>query len=195
MIITRAPYRVSFFGGGTDYPGWYRQEGGAVLSTTIDKYCYITVRDLPKFFEYNFKLRYFQTEEVKEIDEIVHPSIRETAKYLNVNKPFELVHFAEMPAQSGLGSSSTFTVGLLNALHAFKGTMVSPNDLMAEAIHIEQKMKQIIIHGTRQLMCQLVKFQIGQLLSKSFKVIARVGILMSIGKILTVMVFISKMSI
>ena len=140
MIISKTPFRVSFFGGGTDYPAWYRKEGGAVLSTTIGKYCYITIRTLPKFFEYNYRLRYFNTEEVQKINEIKHPSIRETAKFLDISRPFELVHFAEMPAQSGLGSSSTFTVGLLNAFHAFKGEMVPKTQLMYEAIDIEQNL-------------------------------------------------------
>ena len=140
MIISKTPFRVSFFGGGTDYPAWYQNEGGAVLSTTINKYCYITIRPLPKFFDYNYRLRYFDTEEVQEVSEIKHPSIRETAKFLDISRPFELVHFAEMPAQSGLGSSSTFTVGLLNALHAFKGEMVPKTQLMYEAIDIEQNM-------------------------------------------------------
>lgn len=138
MIISKTPFRVSFFGGGTDYPDWYLKEGGITLSTTIDRYCYVTIRNLPKFFDYNYRLRYFRTEEVNDISEIEHPSIRECAKFLNVSQPFELVHFADMPAQSGLGSSSTFTVGLLHALHALKGKMVSKDQLMKEAIHVEQ---------------------------------------------------------
>ena len=140
MIISKTPFRISFFGGGTDYPAWYNKEGGIVLSTTINKYCYITIRELPKFFDYNYRLRYFITEEVNSIEEIQHPSIRESAKFLGIEKQFELVHFAEMPAQSGLGSSSTFTVGLLHALHAFNNNMVGRNQLMTEAIHVEQNL-------------------------------------------------------
>ena len=140
MIISKTPFRISFFGGGTDYPAWYDKEGGLVLSTTINKYCYITIRELPNFFDYNYRLRYFKTEEVNSIDEIQHPSIRESTKFLGVEKKFELVHFAEMPAQSGLGSSSTFTVGLLHALHAINNNMVGRNRLMSEAIHVEQNL-------------------------------------------------------
>ena len=138
MIISKTPFRISFFGGGTDYPGWYNDNGGMVLSTTINKYCYITIRELPQFFDYNYRLRYFKTEEVNSINEIQHPSIRESVKFLGIKTQFELVHFAEMPAQSGLGSSSTFTVGLLNALHALNNNMVGRSQLMSEAIHIEQ---------------------------------------------------------
>ena len=147
MIISKTPFRVSFFGGGTDYPDWYLQEGGLVLSSTINKYCYITVRELPNFFDYNYRLRYFKTEEVNTINEIQHPSIRETAKFLEIKKQFELVHFAEMPAQSGLGSSSTFTVGLLHALHALNNNMVGRNQLMHEAIHVEQNLIKENVSG------------------------------------------------
>ena len=140
MIISKTPFRISFFGGGTDYPGWYLEHGGRVISTTINKYCYITIRSIPAFFEYNYRLRYFATEEVLSIDEIKHPAIRETFKFLEIKQNLELVHFAEMPAQSGLGSSSTFTVGLLKALHAFKGEQIWGNRLLKEALHVEQRL-------------------------------------------------------
>ena len=139
MIITRTPFRVSFFGGGTDYPVWYRENGGRVISTTIDKYCYVTLRELPPFFKYEHLLRYFEREEVNTIDEIKHPSIRECLKYLDMNKSIELVHHADLPAQSGLGSSSTFTVGLLMAGYALNNQMRTKSQLAHDAIEIEQR--------------------------------------------------------
>ena len=139
MIISRTPFRVSFFGGGTDYPVWYRENGGRVISTTIDKYCYVTLRELPPFFKYKHLLRYFRREEVSTIDEIKHPSIRECLKYLDMNKSIELVHHADLPAQSGLGSSSTFTVGLLMAGYALKNQMRTKKQLAHDAIEIEQR--------------------------------------------------------
>ena len=139
MIISRTPFRVSFFGGGTDYPVWYRENGGRVISTTIDKYCYVTLRELPPFFKYKHLLRYFEREEANTIDEIKHPSIRECLKYLDINKSIELVHHADLPAQSGLGSSSTFTVGLLMAGYALNNQMRTKNQLAHDAIEVEQR--------------------------------------------------------
>jgi len=139
MIISRTPFRISFFGGGTDYPVWYRENGGRVISTTIDKYCYVTLRELPPFFKYKYLLRYFEREEVNTIDEIKHPSIRECLKYLDMSKSIELVHHADLPAQSGLGSSSTFTVGLLMAGYALNNQMRTKSQLAHDAIEIEQR--------------------------------------------------------
>ncbi len=121
MIITRTPFRVSMFGGGTDYPGWYREHGGAVLSTTIDKYCYITARHLLPFFEHRFRVVYSQIESANTIEEIEHPSVRATLNFMNLNRGIEIHHDGDLPARSGMGSSSSFTVGLLNALHALNG--------------------------------------------------------------------------
>ncbi len=138
MIITRTPFRISFFGGGTDYPVWYEQNGGAVLSTTINKYCYIITRYLPQFFDYKYRIRYILREETKDISEIKHPSVRESLKYLNINRGIEMVHTADLPARSGLGSSSAFTVGFLNSLYALTGKMVTKRQLALDAIHVEQ---------------------------------------------------------
>jgi D-glycero-alpha-D-manno-heptose-7-phosphate kinase len=140
MIITRTPFRISFFGGGTDYPVWYRENGGAVLSTTINKYCYINCRYLPPFFSYKYRIRYTAREETQSIDEIKHPSVRECVKYLSVAKGIEMIHASDIPAQSGVGSSSSFTVGFLNALYALKGQMVTKRQLAREAINIEQNL-------------------------------------------------------
>jgi len=139
MIISRTPYRVSFFGGGTDYPEWYRENGGTVLATSIDKYCYISCRYLPPFFEHKYRIVYSQIELVNEVDEIRHPSVREVLKYLEINQGVEIHHNGDLPSRSGLGSSSSFTVGLLNALYALKGIMPSKTQLAQDAIYVEQK--------------------------------------------------------
>ncbi len=140
MIISRTPFRVSFFGGGTDYPAWFNAEKGSVLATTIDKYCYLTCRWLPPFFPHRHRLVYSKIEDVRTIEEIQHPSVRETLKFLDIHDGVEIHHDGDLPARTGLGSSSAFTVGLLNALHALKGEMRSKLTLAQEAIHIEQKL-------------------------------------------------------
>jgi D-glycero-alpha-D-manno-heptose-7-phosphate kinase len=138
MIITRTPFRISFFGGGTDYPAWYRKHGGSVLATTIDKYCYISCRKLPPFFEYMHRIVYSKIENVHSIDEIIHPSVRLSFKWAKVSDGLEMHHDGDLPARSGLGSSSAFTVGLINALYAMNGKMVTQETLAKNAQHIEQ---------------------------------------------------------
>jgi D-glycero-alpha-D-manno-heptose-7-phosphate kinase len=139
MIISRTPYRISFFGGGTDYPAWYRKNGGAVLATAIDKYCYLTCRYLPPFFEHRFRLVYSKIENCHSIDEIAHPSAREILRYMNIDRGVEVHHDGDLPARSGMGSSSAFTVGLLHALHALKGYMPNKRQLSRESIYVEQE--------------------------------------------------------
>jgi D-glycero-alpha-D-manno-heptose-7-phosphate kinase len=138
MIITRTPFRISFFGGGTDYPVWYKENGGTVISTTINKYCYISCRYLPPFFDHKYRIRYTSREETQNVSEIKHPSVRECIKFLNLEKGIEMVHTSDIPAQSGVGSSSAFTVGFINALYALKGKMVTKRQLASDAILIEQ---------------------------------------------------------
>jgi D-glycero-alpha-D-manno-heptose-7-phosphate kinase len=138
MIITRTPFRISFFGGGTDYPGWYREHGGAVLATTIDKYCYITCRRLPPFFEHKHRIVYSHIENVRHNDEIQHPAVRAVLNWTNVNEGLEIHHDGDLPARSGLGSSSSFTVGLLHALQGLRGKMANKDGLARDAIHVEQ---------------------------------------------------------
>lgn len=140
MIITRTPFRISFFGGGTDYPVYYNEHGGSVLSTTINKYCYITCRYLPPFFEHNYLIRYSKKEISQTVDEIQHPSVRECLKFVGIEKGIEMVHTADVPAMSGIGSSSSFTVGFLNALYALQGKMVTKRQLAFDAIQVEQKL-------------------------------------------------------
>ncbi|RMF06622.1 MAG: kinase [Candidatus Neomarinimicrobiota bacterium] len=140
MIISRTPYRISFLGGGTDYPDWYLQHGGAVLSTTIDKFCYIMCRKLPPFFEHKYAIRYSRIENCITLDDIQHPTARESLKFLHIHEGVEINHDGDLPARSGMGSSSSFTVGLLNALYALKGIMPNKMQLAREAIRIEQSM-------------------------------------------------------
>ena len=139
MIISRTPFRISFFGGGTDYPVWYKENGGAVLGTTINKYCYITCRYLPPFFEHKSRIIYSRMEQVQDIDEIQHPSARETLRFMRIDRGVEIHHDGDLPARVGLGSSSSFTVGLLHALYALKGIMPTKRQLALDAIHVEQE--------------------------------------------------------
>jgi len=140
MIITRTPFRISFLGGGTDYPDWYKENGGAVLSTTINKYCYLSCRDLPPFFKHKYRVVYSYQELVKKIEDIKHPSVRNTLSFLNMDRGVEIHHQADLPAKSGLGSSSSFTVGLVNALSGLKGEIKNKRQLALDAIHIEQNL-------------------------------------------------------
>ena len=129
MIISRTPFRISFFGGGTDYPAWYRQHGGAVLAATINKYCYLTCRYLPPFFEHRIRVVYSKIENCQRPEEIVHPSARETLRFLKMDRGVEIHHDGDLPGRSGMGSSSAFTVGLLHALYALQGRAVGKRQL------------------------------------------------------------------
>lgn len=140
MIISRTPFRISFFGGGTDYPAWFKDHPGAVMATTIDKYCYISCRYLPPFFEHRSRIIYSKMEHVKQIDEIDHPAVREVLRFLSIHDGVEIHHDGDLPARTGLGSSSSFTVGLLNSLYALKGIMPTKERLAKEAIYVEQEM-------------------------------------------------------
>jgi D-glycero-alpha-D-manno-heptose-7-phosphate kinase len=138
MITTSTPLRVSFFGGGTDYPVWYREHGGSVLSTTIDKSCFITCRWLPPFFEYHSRISYTKVENVAGNSDIQHPSVRGCLEYLGIHEGVEVHHIADLPARTGLGTSSAFTVGLLLGLYALRNQMRDKRTLATEAIHVEQ---------------------------------------------------------
>lgn len=140
MVISRSPYRISFFGGGTDYPAWYREHGGAVLATSIDKYCFITCRYLPPFFEHRLRLVYSKIEDVQCAADVQHPVVRTVLGMLGVERGLEIHHDGDLPARSGMGSSSAFTVGFLHAMYALQGRMTSPRQLAAEAIHVEQNL-------------------------------------------------------
>ena len=143
MIITRTPFRISFFGGGTDYPAWFKEHGGAVLGTTINKYCYLSVRRLPPFFEHRHRVVYSKIELPNSIQEIQHPSVKAVlSEHWKDQDGLEVHHHADLPARSGLGSSSSFTVGLLSAIGTLKGQIKSQRQLALEAIRIEQDVIQ-----------------------------------------------------
>ncbi|HZQ01791.1 MAG TPA: GHMP kinase [Reyranella sp.] len=139
MIITRTPLRISFFGGGTDYPAWFSENGGAVLATTIDKYLYLHCRYLPPFFDFKSRIVWSQIERVQAVSEIAHPAIRGVLEWLEIGEGVEIHHHGDLPARTGLGSSSAFTVGLLHALYALRGQLVSKRVLAEQAIHVEQQ--------------------------------------------------------
>lgn len=152
MIITRTPFRLSFFGGGTDYPAWYRVHGGSVLATTIDKYCYISCRALPPFFEHSIRVVYSRIEDRQRVEDIQHPAAREVLRFLDVRRGVEIHHDGDLPARSGMGSSSAFTVGLLAALHALEGRMVSCERLAEESIRVEQEVLRETV-GSQDQVC------------------------------------------
>ena len=137
MIITRTPFRMSFFGGGTDMKDFFMEHGGAVISTTFDKYCYVIVRHLPRFFDYSTELSYSRIERVKNIDDIEHPAIRNAMKMLDMHE-LRLTYEADLPARSGLGTSSSFAVGMLNAFYALKGKYADKKKLADDAIYLER---------------------------------------------------------
>ena len=137
MIITKTPFRMSFFGGGTDMEDFFKENGGAVISTTFDKYCYVNVRHLPRFFDYTSEFSYSKIERVQEIDEIQHPAIRNAMKMLDMHE-IRLTYEADLPARSGLGTSSSFAVGMLNAFYALKGKYADKRKLADEAIYLER---------------------------------------------------------
>lgn len=140
MIISRTPFRVSFFGGGTDYPAWFQDHGAKVLTSTINRYCYITARYLPPFFDQRSRIVWSKIELVNAVQEIKHPAVRAALQFLDIHKGVEIHHVGDLPARSGLGSSSAFAVGLLHALYALKGELANKRRLADDAIYIEQQM-------------------------------------------------------
>lgn len=152
MVISRTPFRISFFGGGTDYPIWYRDHGGMVLGTTIDKYCYLTCRYLPPFFKHRIRLVYSRIENCQNVNDIAHPAVREVLRFLGVDRGVEIHHDGDLPARSGMGSSSSFTVGLLHALYALHGKMPSKRQLALESIRIEQELIQETVGSQDQVL-------------------------------------------
>jgi D-glycero-alpha-D-manno-heptose-7-phosphate kinase len=137
MIATQSPFRLSFFGGGTDYKPFFDEHGGSVLSTTFDKYAYVTLRRCPPFFEYHTQVRYSKTESVRRTEDIEHPLVRNCMLYMRLHN-LSIAYDADLPARTGLGSSSSFAVGLLQAMHAMQGKYVSKHKLAKEAIHVER---------------------------------------------------------
>ena len=155
MIITRTPYRVSLFGGGTDHPTWYRDNGGAVLSFAIDKFCYINIRELPPFFSHRYRVAYSKVEMTKQLDEIMHPAVREGFRKYAPNVSLELHHHGDLPAQSGVGSSSAFAVGLIHSLLALRGETVTLENLADQAIELEQRDLLETVGSQDQIACAI----------------------------------------
>jgi len=155
MIITRTPYRVSLFGGGTDHPTWYRDNGGAVLSFAIDKFCYINIRELPPFFSHRYRVAYSKVEMTKQLDEIMHPAVREGFRKYTPNISLELHHHGDLPAQSGVGSSSAFAVGLIHALLALRGETATLENLADQAIELEQRDLLETVGSQDQIACAI----------------------------------------
>ncbi len=151
MVITSTPLRISFFGGGTDYPVWYRERGGAVLASTINKSCYITCRRMPPFFDFHSRVSYSRVENVDRNDAIEHPSVRGCLQLLDITDGVEIHHVADLPARTGLGTSSAFTVGLLLGLYALQDRMRDKHALAADAIHVEQELLQEAVGSQDQV--------------------------------------------
>lgn len=155
MIITKTPFRMSFFGGGTDMEEYFKENEGAVLSTTFDKYCYINVRHLPRFFDYSTELSYSKTERVTDVNDIQHPAIREAMKMLDMHE-IRLTYEADLPARSGLGTSSSFAVGMLNAFYALKGKYADKKDCQMRQFIWNEYYVRKLVDGKIRLLHHLV---------------------------------------
>jgi D-glycero-alpha-D-manno-heptose-7-phosphate kinase len=155
MIITRTPYRISLFGGGTDMPAWYNANGGEVLSFSIDKYCYLSCRVLPPFFDFNYRLVYSRVETCVDIDEIIHPAIREGIRHFSNLRRLEIQHHGDLPARSGVGSSSAFAVGIINSLGILEGNSKPKLELASDAIRLEQDIINEVVGSQDQIACSI----------------------------------------
>jgi D-glycero-alpha-D-manno-heptose-7-phosphate kinase len=155
MIITRTPYRVSLFGGGSDFPQWYKEHGGRVLAFSINKYSYLTARYLPPFFSHNYRVSYSRNEETKTIDQIEHPAFREAIRLYGQNKTLEIHHHGDLPARSGIGSSSAFAVGVINALNVLQGKHLNPIEIANHAINLEQEILKENVGSQDQITCSI----------------------------------------
>ena len=171
MIICRTPFRISYFGGGTDFPDWYSSEKGMVISTSINKYCFLSLRTLPPLFKYKHKLRYYKNEFINDINKIKHPSIKQALKIYNKeNIGLELIHNADLPAQTGLGASSSFSVSLINAFYKFNGKNITKELLAQEASHFEQKILKEYVGTQDQYACTYGGFNSIEFSSSKIKV-------------------------
>ena len=153
MIITKTPYRISLFGGGTDHPAWYKENGGEVISFAIDKYCYLTTRILPPFFDHNFRIAYSKVEMTRTIEEIQHPAVREALKKYCPDLSLEIHHDGDLPARSGVGSSSAFAVGIIHSLSLLQQRLLSDIELANEAINFEQVELKENVGSQDQIAC------------------------------------------
>ncbi len=170
MIISRTPVRISYFGGGTDYREYYDTNGGAVLGTTIDKYIYVSINRLSKFFDYRIRVGYSKAELVNSVDDIVHPSVRACLKHKEIDGNLDIHIFADLPAKSGLGSSSAFTVGFLHALHALEGKIISKEELAKEALFVEQELLRESVGSQDQIHAAYGGLNVIEFSNASFKI-------------------------
>ena len=177
MLISRAPVRISFFGGGTDYPEYFLHHGGAVLATAIDKFSYVTASPFPShLFDYLIRVSYRKVELVKTVEDIEHKVYRECLKFCGLDKDIELHNVADLPAFTGLGSSSAFTVSLLQALHSFKGEFIKPLDLAYEAIYVERHLVNDRVGCQDQLMSAMGGFNLVEFRTEEDIAVHRVAI-------------------
>ena len=151
MIITKTPYRISFFGGGSDYPSWYKKNGGAVLSTAIDKFLYISCRFSPKYFKKKYRIVWRKIENVQRVNQINHKAVRELLKYLKIKPGLEIHYYGDLPARSGMGSSSCFTVGLMQSLYGIKKINLNKLDLAKKSIYFEQNVMKEVVGSQDQI--------------------------------------------
>ncbi len=163
MLITRTPYRLSFFGGGTDYDAWFESNGGTVLAAAIARYCYISLRRLPPFFDHKSRIVYSAIESVRDHSEIQHPAVRGCLSFMKFNDGLEIHHDGDLPARSGIGSSSSFTVGLLHGLHALRSQLIDKRELAEQAIHVEQNVLHEAVGVQDQIMAAYGGIQIIEL--------------------------------
>jgi len=171
MIITKTPYRISFFGGGTDYPWWHNSYGeGNVISTTINKYSYINIKHLPKIFNYKYRIRYYLREEISDIQKIKHPVIRNLLLKFKINDRLDIVHSGDLPARTGIGSSSAFTVGFINSINVLKNRILDKKSLAKEAINFEQNVLKENVGSQDQISCTYGGFNYIQFIKKEFYV-------------------------
>jgi D-glycero-alpha-D-manno-heptose-7-phosphate kinase len=170
MIISRTPVRVSFFGGGTDYREYYERHGGAVLGTTIDKYVYVSLNRLSRFFEYSIRVGYSKAELVNAVEDIVHPSVRECLRFKHVEGNLDIHIFADLPARTGLGSSSSFTVAFLHALYALEGRIVAKDQLAKDALHVEQDLLKENVGSQDQIHAAFGGINVIEFTGKRFRV-------------------------
>ena len=142
MLITRTPYRISFLGGGTDYPQWYLNNSGVVISSSINKFSYITLNKLDKFYNYSYRIRYYYREEAKKINQIKHPTIKNTLNFYKLKDGYDIFHYGELPARTGIASSSSFTVGLVHGINYLKSKKIDKKKILFDSIHIEQNLNK-----------------------------------------------------
>lgn len=158
MIISKTPFRISFFGGGTDYPGWHNHHQGKVISATIDKYSYVMVKYLPELFNYNYRIRYYETERVKNISDISHPTVKNFLKFSHDKNKLDILYFSDLVAMSGIGSSSAFTIGLINSYYNFFKKKIDKYQIFKLAIHVEQNLNQESVGSQDQVSCAIGGF-------------------------------------